>query len=106
MTDADIRSRVHIDRADGSITFERLQDVEPILDDNKQLEQIPQKGDFRHVATIPNVILEQWINETGTQLLGLSNKDFAKFVRRKLDDPDYAYLRTAPKVKPLPGRLR
>lgn len=106
MTDADIRSRVHIDRADGSITFERLQDVEPILDDNKQLEQIPQKGDFRHIATIPCVVIEKWINESGTQLLGLSNKEFAAFARKKINDPEWAYLRTAPKVKPLPGRLR
>lgn len=106
MTDADIHSRVHIDRAGGTITFERVQDVEPILDSNKQLEQLPQKGDFRHIATIPNVILEQWINESGTALLGLSNKDFAAFVKRKLDDPDFAYLKTAPKVKPLPGRFR
>jgi len=97
--DADIYSRRHR-HSDGTITFERIQNVAPILDDNKALEQIAQKGDFRHIATIPNVIIEQWINESGVALLGLPNKDFAAFVKRKLADPDYAYLRTAPKLKP------
>lgn len=106
VSDADIRSRVHIDRAGGTITFERHQDVAPILDSNKQLEQIGQKGDFRHIATIPNVIIEQWMNESGAPILGMSRDEFARFIKRKIDDPDNAYLRTAPRLKPLAGRVR
>lgn len=98
MSNADIHSRKHINRADGTITFERLQDVEPILDTNKQLEQEPQKGDFRHIGTIPNVLIEKWMNEEGAPVLAMSSDEFARFIRRKLDDPEYRYLRTAPKV--------
>lgn len=106
MSDGDIRSRRHYDPATGNITFERVQDVEPILDSNKALEQLPQKGDFRHIGTVPNVLVEKWLNEEGLNILGLGKREFARMIRRKLDDPDYAYLRTAPKVKPLMGRVR
>lgn len=98
MSDADIRSRVAVDRADGTVTFERVQDVAPILDDNRQLEQQAQRGDFRHVGTVPNVLIEKWINEEGAPVLAMSSDEFARFIRRKLDDPDYRYLRTAPKL--------
>lgn len=106
MSDADIHSRVHRDRADGRIIFERVQDVAPILDDNKQLAQLPQKGDFRHVASIPLVIIEKWMQEDGVNILGMSSHDFAKYAKRKIEDPSWSYLRTAPKLKPLPGRFR
>ena len=44
MSDADIHSSVILDRSEGKVSFVRTQDVEPILDDNKALEQIPQSG--------------------------------------------------------------
>ncbi|WP_421722930.1 hypothetical protein [Bauldia sp.] len=96
--DGEIRSRTHVDRADGTVTFERVQDVGPILDANRQLEQQPQRGDFRHVGTVPNVLIEKWINEEGAPVLAMSAHEFARFIRRKLNDPDYRYLRTAPKL--------
>lgn len=96
----DIVTRIHRNRADRSVTFERVQDVEPILDDNKRLQGEPQsrKSDFRHLATVPNVILEKWINEEGAPVLSMSSHEFARFIRRKLDDPQYAYLRTDSKA--------
>jgi hypothetical protein len=93
---SDIVSSLVFDRADRAVHFVRTQDVEPILDVNKELATIPQKGDFRHIATIPNVLIEKWINEEGIPVLGLSKDEFARLVKRKLDG-DYAYLRTAPK---------
>lgn len=101
LSEGNIISRVHRDRSDGRVIFERLQDVEPILDDNKRLEGESQsrKADFRHIATIPNVIIEKWIAEEGAPVLAMSSHEFAAFIRRKLNDPDYRYLRTAPKVR-------
>ena len=51
--------------ADGKyLVVNRVQDVEPILERNKVLRGIAQPSDWgRHVATIPNVILERWFNE-------------------------------------------
>lgn len=99
MSDGDIRSRIVVDPNDRKIHFIRTQDVEPILDSNKKLEPIGQSGDFRHIATIPNVLIEKWINEEGAPVLAMSSAEFARFIRRKLDDPDYRYLRTAPPVR-------
>ena len=83
---------------DSIIVAESWQDVEPILEHNKMLRSKPQKSDWgRHVATIPNVILMRWFNEEherGRTGLALFSKEFDAVVKRKLDDPDWAYLRT------------
>ena len=97
MSDGDIVSGTVFDRAEGKIHFTRWQNCDPILDSNKEMATIPQRGDFRHVASIPLVLVEKWINEEGIPVLGLSKDEFAKLVKRKLDG-DFAYLRTAPKL--------
>ena len=88
-----IETRFHVH--DGNVTIERIQDVEPILDNNKRLQNTPQKSDsFRHIASIPNIIIERWCHELGVNLIRLSSHEFAKIVGRKLRDPDWAWLRT------------
>jgi len=89
-----IRTRVHRDSAERLIHFERVQDVEPILARNKALRDEPQRGDFRHIASIPNVILERWMNEEGVNYLALPGEEFARLIRKKLADPDWRWLRT------------
>jgi hypothetical protein len=81
---------------DGDLTVNRVQDVEPILDKNKWLQTVaqPWAGTFRHVATIPNVILEKWINEEGAPVLSMSKQEFSQFIKKKLNDPDWRYLKT------------
>jgi len=51
----------------------------------------------RHIATIPNVVLVRWLNEEharGRTDLALFSKEFDEVVQHKLNDPDWAYLRT------------
>ena len=83
---------------DSIIVVESMQDVEPILEHNKRLRSEPHKSDWgRHVATIPNVILVKWLNEEharGRIDLRLFSREFDDVVKRKLNDPDWAYLRT------------
>ena len=84
---------------DGRLTgFERWQDVEDIIENNKALQNTPQKSDWgRHVASIPNVILERWLNEEldrGNVGLRLFSKEFDEIIARKLKDPDWKWLRT------------
>lgn len=81
---------------DGDLVVNRVQDVEPIIDANKALQSVAQKwaGDFHHIGTIPNVILEKWINESGVNILAMPNEEFGQFIKRKLRDPDNAWLRT------------
>lgn len=91
-----IGSRI-VDNIDG-LAFITTQDVEPILDRNKELFNNGSRGytpsrDFRHIAEIPLVVAEIWKNVHGVDCF---NKDHAEGVRRLLNDPQYLYLRTAP----------
>lgn len=88
----------HIDRSENLIHFARWQDVEDIIENNKRLQNTPQKSDWgRHIADIPNIILEQWLNEEhrrGNVSLRPYTKDFDKIIAKKLKDPDWRWLRT------------
>ena len=91
-------TRLYLDRADKLIVAETVQDVEPILERNKQLRSMSQKSDWgRHIASIPNVIITRWLNEEymrGNMQLRLFSKEFDELIAKKLADPDWAYLRT------------
>lgn len=85
--------------ADGSsFTVERVQDVEPIIEHNKLLQTIEQKSDWgRHIASVPNVVLEKWLNEAwenGNTNMQFGSEEFYQMVERKLQDPDYRAFRT------------
>lgn len=90
-----IETRVHRDR-DGGFQIERWQDVEPIIDRNKSLQNEAQTwaGDWHHIGSIPNVILEKWMNEQGADVLRMSAEEFGQFIKRKLNDPDWRWLKT------------
>ncbi|HEX5509836.1 MAG TPA: hypothetical protein VFX37_15150 [Pseudolabrys sp.] len=91
-------TRFHLDPNGRDIAIETIQDVEPILERNHELRREEQRSDWgRHVATIPNVLLVQWLNEAharGHVGLQLFSDEFERIVQAKLRDPDYAYLRT------------
>ena len=80
------------------LVVNRVQDVEPILERNKVLRGIAQPSDWgRHVATIPNVILEKWFNDEwqrGNVSIRMFSPEFDAIVERKLQDPDWKWLRT------------
>jgi len=86
-------------------TFERLDDetivarvvqaCDPILDANKEdanhaANRSP-SGDLWHVARIPIVVAEKWLNEHGVDVL---NPDHRAAVRRLLNSNEYRWLRT------------
>jgi hypothetical protein len=79
--------------------FVRVQDVEPILEDNKRLraDPPPKIDGFKHIATIPNVVLEQWLSDEwkrGNTNLKWSDPEFEEIIARKLRDRDWLFLRT------------
>ncbi len=95
---SDVLTRFHQDASERLLTVERVQDVEPILENNHALRGMSQKSDFmRHTARIPNVIYEKWFNEynAGRSVpdLKMFGPEFAQFVNKKLDDPAWKYLR-------------
>jgi hypothetical protein len=81
-----------------SFTVERVQDVEPIIEHNKLLQTIEQRSDWgRHVARVPNVVLEKWLNEEwerGNIHMQFGSDEFYEMVERKLQDPEYRAFRT------------
>lgn len=90
--------KVHLDGNGQDLAIEHHQDVEAIIENNKRLQSVAQKSDWgRHVASIPNVILMQWLDEEarrGNTQLRLFTPEFDELVDRKLKDPNWAYLRT------------
>lgn len=87
----------HLDSNGEDLTVQHVQDVEPILDWNAAARGQDQKSDWgRHVARIPNVIYVRWLNEEhekGNTSLRMFSPEFDEIVHRKLQDPEWAYLR-------------
>lgn len=90
--------RPHLDSNGKDIAIEHVQDVEPILEWNKAARSDEQRGDWgRHIARIPNVIYVRWLHEEharGNTSLRLFTSEFDLIVQKKLNDPEWAYLRT------------
>lgn len=85
------------DHATKQTVIESEQDVEPIIEQNIALyndDDYKKKGiknSWWHVANIPNNIINKWLLEDGIDVF---NKNHFDRVKKKLQDPDYRYLRT------------
>jgi len=93
--------RWHVDGQ--TLVRERGQDVTPILEHNAELRGQEQCGEWRHTSTIPLVIIERWFNEEyarGNIGLRIFSAEFNALIARKLEDPDWAFLRTDNKSNP------
>jgi hypothetical protein len=95
---SDVLIRPHFDANGKDLAVEHVQDVEPILEWNKEARRDEQRSDWgRHVARIPNVIYVKWLHEEhakGNTSLRMFTEEFDRIVQRKLQDPEWAYLRT------------
>lgn len=97
---SEVFTRPVVDRATGKIAIERVQDVEDIIERNKrrQNEQQDTRAGWHLFAEIPNIILEKWIIEDGVSYRELMSPDgMERIIKRKLRDPDYAWLRATNK---------
>ena len=77
------------------------QDITPILEANKAQathnDGYSADRTMRRAATIPFIIGQKWLNEEGWDWRDAPrDPDVARKLVQKLNDPDYAYLRTAP----------
>jgi hypothetical protein len=95
-TDTDISTAIKA--KNGELFVKRTQDVEPYLDANKRM-QADQVGGWRRthgktrrqVAEIPNIVVEMWLKQ-GFNIFQVSERE----LRKKLDEPEWAYLKTIP----------
>lgn len=96
-----VETEFHLDGNAKTITVNRVQDVEDIIERNKALQTMEQRSDWgRHIGEIPNVFIEQWLNEEyqrGNVGMKMSSPEFKALIKRKLRDPQYAFLRVTDK---------
>jgi hypothetical protein len=77
------------------------QDVSTVLEVNKILQSsqsYTKKGmraDWWHYASIPNIVIEKWINEFGVNVF---DRNHEKKVFSLLNQPEYRYLKTTTKM--------
>jgi hypothetical protein len=87
------------DKADEKYVVNRVQDVEPILKANRISQTDGTDGytasrDLKRVASIPLVVVEQWMKQDGINVLALTGDEQQKYFKKKLNDPDNRFLRT------------
>ena len=95
---SDVLIRPHYDAVAKTVTIEEIQDCEAIIDWNKSMQSVPQKSDWgRHIARIPNIILNRWFHEEldrGNVGIKMFGAETDKIIANKLKDPDWRWLRT------------
>lgn len=89
-------TRDFIDLGDDKFAVQASQDVQPILDANKEDQTFNPTGyspsrDMKHVARIPLIVAEQWLNDYGIDVF---NQDHKPAVRRLLNNRDWLFVRT------------
>jgi len=91
-----IRETWRLDRSDGSLLVERIQDCTPFLDRAREIsasgEWRGDDNDFWHAASIPNMVIEQWL-QRGINVF--REEDWPKV--RELLNGEFAYLKCMPK---------
>lgn len=80
------------DENGGTWNLRYEQDTSPILDRNKeaQAEGFDRRSEMWHAASIPTVVLLEWMTKHGVEAWNPNHKEG---VRRLLNDPEYRYLR-------------
>jgi hypothetical protein len=80
----------------GNAEIRLTQDVGALLDQNREMAKhndgYSESRDIRRVARIPAIVRQKWLLEEGWDCMDPENE---VKLARKLNDPDYLYLRTA-----------
>ena len=93
----------HYDELTGDVTIETKQDVEPMLSQNKELQNDENyskngiKNEMWHFASIPIIVQLQWLNKYGPENDPM-RKGNEKLLFRLLNDPEWRYLKATNKI--------
>lgn len=92
-----LKEWISTDETTGESFIRYEQDVSAHIDDNKsaQTNGFDRKADMWHVASIPNIVLLEWITKHGVDFFNPNHKDG---VRRLLNSNEYSHLKRAPIV--------
>ncbi len=83
------------------LVCERIQDVEPYLEENKALyNEVSSWRPFagkngRMVANIPNIVIERWMKE-GFNIFNENQPYYQRKLRSRLNSNEYKFLRVSP----------
>jgi hypothetical protein len=103
-----VRDDFKYDHTDDRFYIRSSQDVAPMMRANRDDRLSGNDGytpsrDLWKIASIPNIVAEKWMREKGVNILNPEHRDK---VLQLLDDPEWAYLRTAEgRVSRRPGRV-
>lgn len=93
--------QIHVNH-DGDVVEEFIQDVSPILDMNARFRNGDKPKNMvesaiagRHVASIPAVVAELWLNKYG---INVFNREHLPKVRELLNSREWQYLKTTDKT--------
>jgi hypothetical protein len=93
---SDLKTHIQHDQMDDKLHIAHTQDVTPIIDSNRRAYNDSEKsdkwGDWNRVASIPSVVVMEWMKE-GINVMAPTYEDQKK-IKKKLNSPEYAYLRT------------
>lgn len=92
---SEVKANIIHDKSDDKLHISHSQDVSGVLEANKKAREQAEgrrMGEMQRVASIPNVIAIQWMQE-GINVMA-PNKDDLKRMKKKLNSPEFAYLRT------------
>jgi hypothetical protein len=84
---SELKANIHHDVSEDKFHISHSQDVSAVLEANKRA-----RGDMVRVASIPDVVAIQWMNE-GINVMSPNREDLRR-MKKKLNSPEYAYLRT------------
>ena len=82
-----------------TLVHHRYQDVKNILKENKakrnEFSGYNSDKSMLSVAEIPQIILYQWLKDDQVFLFSMQPDEQHKYLQKKLNDPQWAYLRTS-----------
>jgi hypothetical protein len=99
-TDGGIRTEFHINPGGETFTINRVQDVETLLKHNRHMRDedgYSPSRELKRFASVPLVVLEQWMKEDGVNSLLMGAKEKGEYYKKKLADPRWKHLLTAAK---------
>ena len=83
----------HYDNPSGEFAIEHIEDIQPLIDSNKRLQQEDHhiKDDFRLSARVPMTVYYEWKQKFG---IDAQKKEDWPAVKKLLNSPEYKYLKT------------
>ena len=86
-------------KPDGNIHVRKFMETKTVVDGNKRSQnsfsdwKSNRFGAVQTVGRVPTLLAENWAKEAGVRMF---SKEFNELVKRKLNNPDFRYLKTVP----------